>query len=169
MSEVLSAPAVSVDGYARDEGSATARRSSTDPTRNNPDPREEMTTMLNPDVRTLLDGASIAHLASVLPDGAPHSVPVWIGTDGDHVAILTGPDSRKARNLRRDPRIALSLTRADNPSQPVIIRGRVVEWLEGDAAWRIVDRISAKYTGGPYPRGEERVVALIAPDRQSMG
>lgn len=125
--------------------------------------------MLDPDVRRVLDGTSIAHLASVLPDGAPHSVPVWIGTHGDHVAILTGPGSRKARNLRRDPRVALSLTPADNPFQPVIVRGRVIEWLEGDAAWKIVDRISTKYTGGPYSRGEERVVALIEPDRQSMG
>ncbi|MEV5707016.1 PPOX class F420-dependent oxidoreductase [Actinoallomurus sp. NPDC052274] len=128
-----------------------------------------MTTMLNPDVRRVLDGTSLAHLASVLPDGAPHSVPVWVDTEGDHVAILTGPDSRKARNLRRDPRVALSLTPADNPFQPVIIRGRVVEWLEGDAAWEIVDRISTKYIGGPYSRDEERVVALIEPDRQSVG
>ena len=132
-------------------------------------PLQEMTTMLDPDVRRVLDGTPLAHLASVLPDGAPHSVPVWIGTHGDHVAILTGPGSRKARNLRRDPRIALSLTPADNPFQPVIVRGRVVEWLEGDAAWEIVDRISAKYTGGPYARDEERVVALIEPDQQSVG
>ncbi len=132
-------------------------------------PSQEMTTMLNPDVRRVLDGASIAHLATVLPDGAPHSVPVWIGTEGDHVVILTGPDSRKARNLRRDPRVALSLTPADNPFQPVIIRGRVVEWIEGDAAWQIVDRIATKYIGGPYTRSEQRVVALIEPDRQSVG
>jgi PPOX class probable F420-dependent enzyme len=131
--------------------------------------RQEMTTMLNPDVRRVLDGASIAHLATILPDGAPHSVPVWIGTQGDHVVILTGPDSRKARNLRRDPRVALSLTPADNPFQPVILRGRVVEWIEGDAAWEIVDRIATKYIGGPYTRSEERVVALIEPDRQSAG
>ncbi|HZE32750.1 MAG TPA: PPOX class F420-dependent oxidoreductase [Actinoallomurus sp.] len=128
-----------------------------------------MTTMLDLDVRRVLDGTSVAHLASVLPDGGPHSVPVWIGTDGDHIAILTGPDSRKARNLRRDPRIALSLAPADNPFQPVIVRGRVVEWLDGDAAWEIIDRISTKYTGGPYRRDQERVVALIEPDRQSIG
>ena len=133
------------------------------------DPRQEMTTMLDPTVRRVLDGTSLAHLASVLPDGAPHSVPVWIGTHGDHVAILTGPGTRKARNLRRDPRVALSLTPTDNPFQPVIVRGRVIEWIEGDAAWEIVDRISTKYTGGPYPRGEQRVIALIEPDRQSMG
>ena len=108
--------------------------------------------MLDPAVRRVLDGNPIAHLASVLPDGAPHSVPVWIGTHGDHVVILTGPDSRKARNLRGDPRVALSLTPTDNPFQPVIIRGRVVEWIGGDAAWEIVDRIATKYIGGPYSR-----------------
>ena len=125
--------------------------------------------MLDPNVRQVLDATPIAHLASVLPDGAPHSVPVWIGTHGDHVAILTGPDSRKARNLRRDPRVALSLTPADNPFQPLVIRGRVTEWIEGDAGWVIVDRIATKYTGGPYPRTEQRVIALIEPDRQSLG
>ncbi|MFQ6326025.1 PPOX class F420-dependent oxidoreductase [Nocardia sp. CWNU-33] len=124
--------------------------------------------MLDPAVRRVLDGTPLAHLASILPDGAPHSVPVWIGTHGNHIAILTGPGSRKARNLRRDPRVALSLTPADNPFQPVIIRGRVVEWLEGDAAWAIIDRISTKYIGGPYSRAEVRVVAFIEPDQQSI-
>lgn len=116
---------------------------------------------MSPDVREVLDGTPIAHLATVLPDGAPHSVPLWIGTHGDHVVILTGPNSQKARNLRRDPRVAISLTPPDNPFQPVILRGRVVEWLAGDEGWEIVDRIARKYIGGPYSRDEERVIALI--------
>lgn len=117
--------------------------------------------MLDPDVRRVLDGNPIAHLATLLPDGAPHSVPVWIGAEGDHIAILTGPESRKARNLRRDPRVAISLTPPDNPFQPVIIRGKAVEWVAGEAAWAIVDRIATKYIGGPYSRDEERIVILI--------
>ena len=125
--------------------------------------------MLNPDVRRHLEGTPVAHLATVLPDGSPHTVPLWIDTRGEQVVFLTGPDSRKARNLRRDPRVALSLTAADNPFEPIVIRGRVVEWLEGDAAWEIVDRIAAKYIGGPYPRAEERVVAVVEPERQSVG
>jgi Pyridoxamine 5'-phosphate oxidase len=104
--------------------------------------------MLDPDVRRHLDGTSLAHVASVLPDGSPHTVPVWVGTHGDQVVFLTGPRSRKARNLRRDPR---------------------TEWLEGDAAWKIIDQISAKYAGKPYPRGEERIVAVIEPERQTLG
>jgi PPOX class probable F420-dependent enzyme len=125
--------------------------------------------MLDPEVRRVLEGTSIAHLASILPDGAPHSVPVWTGTHGDHIAIITGPGYRKTRNMRRDPRVALSLTLADNALQPVVIRGRVVEWLEGDAAWEIVDQISTRYTGNPYPRHEERHIALIEPTRQGIG
>ena len=125
--------------------------------------------MLDPDVRRVLDGTSIAHLATVLPDGSPHTVPLWIGAYGARIVFLTGPGSRKARNLRRDPRVALSIAPADNPFTPVVVRGRVVEWLDGDAAWAIVDQLSTKYTGAPYSRGLERVVAVIEPDRQTVG
>ncbi|MFB9685933.1 PPOX class F420-dependent oxidoreductase [Amycolatopsis plumensis] len=125
--------------------------------------------MLDADVRRILATAVLGHLATVLPDGAPHAVPVWVDPEGDRIAILTGPDSRKARNLRRDPRVALSLTPLDNPFEPVIIRGRVAEWIEGDAAWEIVDRIATKYIGGPYSREQERVVGLIEVERQSVG
>lgn len=125
--------------------------------------------MLDPDVRRVLDGTSIAHLATVLPDGSPHTVPLFVGTRGDRVVIFTGPGSRKARNLRRDPRVALSIAPADNAYEPVALRGRVVEWLEGDAAWQIIDEIQTKYTGEPYPRGEERVVAVIEVERQTVG
>jgi PPOX class probable F420-dependent enzyme len=65
--------------------------------------------MLNPDVRRVLDGTSIAHLATVLPDGSPHTTPVYVGAHGDRIVFFTGPGMRKARNLRRDPRVALSI------------------------------------------------------------
>ncbi len=118
--------------------------------------------MLTREIRRILDGTSIAHLATVLPDGSPHSVPIWIGTHDNQIVFLTGPSTRKARNLRRDPRVAISLTPPDDPFRPVIIRGRVTQWLTGDPAWEIVDQISTKYTGAPYPRDQERVVAVVA-------
>ncbi|GGN08720.1 PPOX class F420-dependent enzyme [Terrabacter tumescens] len=125
--------------------------------------------MLDDDVRTVLDGTPIAHLATTLPDGSPHSVPLWIGTVGDRVAFLTGPGSRKARNLRRDPRVAISLTPPDAPFTPVVLRGRVVEWLDGDAGWAAVDDLAMKYVGAPYGRDVERVVALVDVDHQKLG
>jgi PPOX class probable F420-dependent enzyme len=115
-------------------------------------------------VRALLDGPNYAHIATVLPDGAPHSVPVWIGLEGGRVAFLTGPGSRKARNLGRDPRVAISITAHDSPFTMATIRGRVAERVDGDEAWAIIDRISRKYTGQPYPIRSGRVVFLIDPE-----
>ena len=71
---------------------------------------------------------------------------------------------RKARNLRRDPRMALSIAPVENPFEPVVVRGRVVEWLDGDAAWEIIDQLATKYTGMAYPQGQERVVVVIEPE-----
>ena len=82
---------------------------------------------------------------------------------------MTGPGSRKARNLHRDPRVALSIAPVDNPFEPVAIRGRVVEWLDGDAGWTIVDELATTYIGAPYPREQERVVAVIEPEHQIVG
>lgn len=128
-----------------------------------------MTTVLDTELQELLDGTPIAHLATVLPDGAPHSVPVWIGTHEGRVVIMTGPGSQKARNLRRDPRVAISLTPPDNPFAPAVVRGRVVEWLDGAEGWAVVDEIAQKYIGGPYSRDVERVVGLIEVDHQRLG
>ncbi|GAA3809886.1 PPOX class F420-dependent oxidoreductase [Nocardioides panacisoli] len=126
-------------------------------------------TALDPELTALLDGTPIAHLATVLPDGAPHSVPVWVGTHQDHVVIMTGPGSQKARNLRHDPRVALSITPEDKPFFPVIVRGRVVTWLSGDEGWAVVDAIAQKYIQRPYDRAQERVVGMIAVDHHRMG
>ena len=125
--------------------------------------------VIDPEVRRHLDGTPIAHLATVLPDGAPHTVPVWVGTHGDHLVFLTGPRSRKARNLRRDPRVALSIAPADDPYQPVLVRGRVVGWLEGEEARPVIDAMSQKYVGEDYPRDQERVIALVDPEHQTVG
>jgi PPOX class probable F420-dependent enzyme len=123
-----------------------------------------MTTTLDADLTALLDAPSYAHLATVLPDGAPHSVPVWVGRHGDRIAVLTSPRSRKARNLFRDPRVALSITRPDSQFVMAVVRGRLAEVVDGDAAWAIIDGIARKYIGQPYDRGLERVVLLFEPE-----
>jgi PPOX class probable F420-dependent enzyme len=115
------------------------------------------------DVRALLDGPNYAHVATLMPDGSPHSVPVWIGLEAGRVAFLTSPDSRKARNLERDPRVAISVTAHDRPFTMASVRGRA-QRLEGDAAWEVIDRIAHKYTGQPYPLRTDRVVFLVDPE-----
>jgi PPOX class probable F420-dependent enzyme len=118
-------------------------------------------TGLPDDVRRLFDGANYAHLATVLPDGAPHSVPLWVGLEGERIALLTSPSSRKARNLDRDPRVAISITDQARPFAMALVRGRVAERVDGDRAWAIIDRLSQKYLGQPYPLRTDRIVFLI--------
>jgi PPOX class probable F420-dependent enzyme len=114
--------------------------------------------------RELANGPNQAHLATLLPDGSPHSVPVWIGIEGDHLAFLTDPNSRKARNIGRDPRVAISITDRDQPFTMTQIRGRVVAKLLGDEGRAIIDTISYKYIDAPYPREHDRVVFLVQPE-----
>ena|SRR5207249_5318469 len=121
-------------------------------------------TSIPDEVRALVEGANVAHIATVLPDGAPHSVPVWVGVEGERLAILTSPGSRKARNLDRDPRVSLSVTDSNKPNLMAQVRGRVGERVDGERAWKIIDRMSQKYLGGPYPLREDRVVYLIDPE-----
>jgi PPOX class probable F420-dependent enzyme len=114
-------------------------------------------------VHELFAGPNYAHLATVLPSGAPHSVPVWTGIEGEHVVFFTQPASRKARNLARDPRVAFSITDHESPYRMAQVRGRVVSTVEGEAALEIIDRLAVKYTGRPFPM-RSGVVFLIEPE-----
>ncbi|GAB3433715.1 PPOX class F420-dependent oxidoreductase [Flindersiella endophytica] len=116
---------------------------------------------LTPDLLRLIDEPNTAHLATLLPDGAPHSVPMWIGREGDRLAFLTSPGSRKARNLDNDPRVAISITNRHKPNDMAYLRGRIAERVEGDRAWQIIDAIADKYIGGPYPLREDRIIYLV--------
>jgi PPOX class probable F420-dependent enzyme len=121
-------------------------------------------TALADEVRPYIDDVNLAHVATVLPDGAPHTVPVWISMHGDRIAFLTSPGSRKALNLGADPRVAFSIVQHDRPTAMAHIRGRVIEVLDGDEAWAIIDRMSDQYLGMPYPLRQDRVVFLVEPE-----
>ena len=103
------------------------------------------------EVRELFERRNFAHLATVLPDGSPHSVPVWMLREGDRLAFFTQTGSRKAGHLRADPRVSVSVVDESDPYRNVHFRGRVVETVEGDEALAIIDRISHKYLGAPFP------------------
>jgi PPOX class probable F420-dependent enzyme len=86
----------------------------------------------------------------VLP-GGPHSVPVWALREGERLAFFTQSGTRKSRNLERDPRVAISVVDAANPYRSAHLRGRVVGRLDGDEALAVIDRLSQKYIGAPFP------------------
>ena len=116
---------------------------------------------LEPKVRALLSRPNFAHLATLMPDGFPNVTPVWIGVQDDHILIGTGESSLKVRNLRRDPRLALSVVDYHDPYEEVQIRGRVLEFRD-DSSFAVLDEISRKYTGKEFSlRDPAGRVALV--------
>jgi pyridoxine/pyridoxamine 5'-phosphate oxidase len=76
---------------------------------------------------------------------------VWAILEDGRIVFFTQATSRKARNLERDRRVALSVVDADNPYCNAQIRGRVVEVVEGEPALEVIDRVSQHYIGEPFP------------------
>jgi PPOX class probable F420-dependent enzyme len=122
-----------------------------------------------PSVRRRLSGKSFWHFATVNDDGSPTVTPVWAALDDrGYVTVNTALGRRKERNLRRDPRVALSSTGRADPYSWVEIRGRVVEFIEGPAANDSIAALQRKYLGhesGDQPPDEQRVILVIAPTR----
>src|SRR5260370_22244067 len=104
-----------------------------------------MPTTLSPEAKKLIDRPNFAHLATLMPDGSPQSVPVWVGREGDHLVVCTGESSRKAKNTRRDPRIAFSVVHFDNPYAEVQIPGRGTE-RRPDPEPKTIAPLSHQYT-----------------------
>lgn len=120
-----------------------------------------MATPLPDDLRALLDGPNFAHLATLRRSGAPQVDPVWVGREGDRILVGTGERTVKAKNSRRDPRVALSIIGLRNPYDEAMVRGRVVEWRP-DPDLVVMDEISIKYTGKKFPwRSREGRVVLV--------
>jgi PPOX class probable F420-dependent enzyme len=100
--------------------------------------------------RALLDGPNFAYLATVLPDGAPHVAPLWVGLEGDRILLGTVVGRVKERNVRRDPRVAISIADAANPYDKVDIRGRVVDRIEDKEEVRAFGRAMGEKYSFPW-------------------
>jgi PPOX class probable F420-dependent enzyme len=115
---------------------------------------------LSPEVKQLIERPNFAHLATLMPDGSPQSVPVWIGHEADRIVICTGGSSLKAKNTARDPRVAISIVDFTNPYEEVQIRGRVVE-RRPEPELKTLDSYADRYTGKPFPFRNPGQIALV--------
>lgn len=68
-----------------------------------------MATELSPAARSLVESSALAHVVTIDANGGPHLSMAWVGLDGDEIVFGTLDDQRKLRNLRRDPRISISI------------------------------------------------------------
>ena len=115
----------------------------------------------------LLLGMNFGHFVTLNPDGSPHAAPVWIDADENHVLVNTAAGRVKDRNVRRDPRVAVSVHDQADPYRWISISGTVVERTT-DGADGHIDALNRRYHEGepwkPTP-GQERVILRIRPDR----
>jgi PPOX class probable F420-dependent enzyme len=120
--------------------------------------------------RDLMTGKNFANIATVMPDGSPHVVPVWVDLDGNQILVNTAEGRQKLKNIRHDPRVAIDVLNSDDPYEMVTVRGHVVE-LTHQGADAHIDRLAKKYLGrDTYPNrqpGEQRVIIRIEPERLS--
>lgn len=119
------------------------------------------------DDRDLFEGETFAHIATLTPAGAPHVTPVWIDYDAgdDRVLVNTERGRRKERNVRRDPRVGLSIVDPDDPYRHLSVIGTVAT-VTTEGARAHIDALSERYFGHPFrgPIETERVIMRIRPD-----
>jgi PPOX class probable F420-dependent enzyme len=123
---------------------------------------------LSENVRKKLTDPNFGFLADVMEDGWPHVSPVWVDVEGDRILVNTAAGRVKERNVRRDPRVALSVADAADPYDRVDIRGRVLDFTHGDRAVEHINELHRKYRPWskepyPLPPGQERVILHIEP------
>jgi PPOX class probable F420-dependent enzyme len=124
---------------------------------------------LSEKAQKLFSGPNYLFVGTVNPDGSPQVTPVWTDLQDGRIRFNTAIGRVKERNLRRDPRIGMSITARDDPWDKVDVRGPVVDIIEGEEADRHIDDLSEKYMGQrPYPwrnPEEKRVIVVVEPER----
>jgi len=103
---------------------------------------------LSDKVKKLIDGKNFASVATLMPDGSPQVAPVWVDREGDTIILNATHSRQRTKNLKRDPRVAISIFDQMNPYSNVSIRGRVVDITEKGAEEHI-DMLNMKYNGTP--------------------
>ena len=121
----------------------------------------------------LLKGSSTCYLATTMPDGSPQLTQVWVDTDGTHILVNTVEGHQKARNIERDPRVAVTVSDPSHPSRYHSVRDTVTNVTPEGGAEHI-ERLAQRYLGRAYPwyggRDQVRLVVTIAPEKlHSMG
>ena len=130
--------------------------------------------MLPEAVRSFIATGPLAHVVTLDPDGTPHVSMAWVGLDGDELVIGTLFDQRKLRNLRLDPRIALSFVtgprNAIGLDEYIVLNGNA-RVTEGGAA-ALLAALARTYLGPdvvfpPIPDPPPGFVIRIAVERVS--
>lgn len=99
--------------------------------------------------RAVLESDALGHLVTLNRDGSPQVSIVWVGLDGDDIVSAHLREQQKLRNVRRDPRVALSLeTKTTNPHglrEYLLVHGRAT--IEEGGAPELLQQLAHTYLG----------------------
>jgi PPOX class probable F420-dependent enzyme len=121
-----------------------------------------MTDLHNLKVQKILRSKTFAHLATIGPAGEPQSSPMWFVWDGEYIKFTHTTKRQKYQNIKRDPRVAISITDVDDPCTYAEFRG-VVEKIEDDPEGDFLTTLAHHYERASFcsPGDESRVIFFV--------
>ena len=117
--------------------------------------------------KKLLQDKAYGHIVTVGANGRPQVTMVWVDAEGDEVLFNTAEGRKKQQNLRRDPKVVISVQDRNNPQAYLLVHGTASITETGADAH--IDKLTKRFLGidkYPYRQpGEKRVVVRVAVDR----
>jgi PPOX class probable F420-dependent enzyme len=118
-------------------------------------------------VKKIMQDKAYGHVVTVSPDGKPQVTMVWMDVDGDEVLFNTAEGRLKPRNLRRDPRVIISVQDRNDPQAHMVLHGKATVTEAG--ADPHIDKLAKRFLGAdkyPFRRpGEKRLLVRVKVDR----
>ena len=126
-----------------------------------------MPRLTSQEIDAYLAGAHVAHFASIRQDGTPHISPVWYRWEDGKVTVVSGASAVKTRNVRQNPKVAISVATDEWPYQYVILEGDAT--VENADLRDTVRSIFSRYEGtergaqdaDELTKSDQRLVAII--------
>ena len=123
---------------------------------------------MDPKVEELFQKKNLIFIATVNTDGSPQLTPVWGNYDENHILINTAEGRLKHKNVKKDPRVAVSVVDHNNPLSMTTIKGKVVDIIP-DYDYFHINKLTKQYMGiSEYPfkkENEKRIIFKIKPEK----
>ena len=120
-------------------------------------------------IRTLLEHKAYGHVVTLNAKGQPRLTMVWMDVDGDEVLFNTAEGRKKTQDLRRDPRVIVSVQDHNNPQSYAVFYG-MARTITEEGARVHIDKLAKRFIGldkYPGPPHETRLIVRISVDRIS--
>lgn len=104
-----------------------------------------MSELSEQEIAELFAEFSVAHLCTVRPDGRPHVAPVSYMVEGDKAYVATPEGTVKLRNVRKNPKVSLSIATEPSPARYVVLEGNAT--VTTDSAARVLENVSVRNYG----------------------